>query len=82
MVHRMTNPRTVVEFPGEPDYMIIDEGSYALVVLPDGVAVSFQTLPDVALVNCGGEISLVDDKGAEIHGLSVTYEHSPDPHNH
>lgn len=82
LVHRMTTPRTMVEVPGQPDYMVIEKGASASVVLPDGVVFSVATLGDCSLVKCDGVISLVDDKGAEIHGLSVTHEHSPDPQNY
>jgi hypothetical protein len=72
----------MVEVPGKPDYMVVEQGDSVAVELPDGADFSVATLGDCSLVRCAGVISLVDDKGAEIHGLSVTFEHSPDPHNY
>jgi hypothetical protein len=78
----MTIPRTIVEVQGQPEYMIVPQGSHEVVELPDGAVFSVTTLNDCALVKCAGEISLVADKGDEIHGLSVTFEQSSDPHNY
>lgn len=78
----MSTPRTVVEVPGKPEYMVVVQGDSVAVELPDGADFSVATLGDCSLVKCAGEISLVDGKGAEIHGLSVTFEPSPDPSNY
>lgn len=81
LVHRMTNPRTIVESHNPYTHREIALGDQVDIETSDGI-VHIETFGDSTLVRCASEISLVDDKGAETHGLSVTFEPSPDPHNY
>ena len=76
----MAVPRTIVESHNPYTHREIDLGDQADIETSDGI-VHIETFGDSTLVRCAGEISLVDDRGAEINGLSVTFEHSPDPSN-